>query len=93
MNEHNSLILSCRVLNRLTCKILKGGVGLHVETLPVGIEGLVAHLTAVLNGLDSNHQNCRGNISPAGHLRGKHIQKVRHISDSQGKKMTTQLFI
>lgn len=35
----------------LTCEVLKGGVGPHVEAFPVGVEGLVTHVSAVLQGL------------------------------------------
>lgn len=53
----------------LTCEVFEGGVWLHGEAFPIGVEGLVAHLSAVLYGLQSYHHHCRGDVTTSSNLR------------------------
>lgn len=60
-----------------TCHFLKRAVGLHGEALPVGVQGLVAHLSAVFNRLYGDIQERPGDISTTGNLkRRKESQSV-----------------
>lgn len=52
-----------------TCHFLKRAVRLHGEALPVGVQGLVAHLSAVFNWFDGDIQERLGDISTTGNLK------------------------
>lgn len=52
----------------LTCHVFKGAVGLHGESLPVGIQRLVAHLSAIFDGLNGHVHDRSWDISATGNL-------------------------